>query len=160
MVQVQRDSILGYVLEGRIDPEKRMRLTSSSIGRSNQTFASPRSSQWWAFPVIVAGFLAIFALDRTTGTAPVQHLYYLPIMLAAYHFSKRGGLTAALAAVALYHVANRSLLTQHYHESDIIQVALFLVAGVVTAKLVDDAQRLRLLAMTDDLTGLHNLRSF
>ena len=32
--------------------------------------------------------------------------------------------------------------------------------GLVTAKLTDDANRLRLLSVTDDLTGLHNLRSF
>jgi len=104
--------------------------------------------------------LAIFVFDRTTGTAPVQHLYYLPIILAAYHFGKRGGLTVALAAVVLYHFANRSQPTHPYQESDIIQIALFLAVGAVTAKLVHDAGRLRTLAMTDDLTGLHNLRSF
>jgi diguanylate cyclase (GGDEF)-like protein len=138
----------------------RMRLTSSSIEDSNQTLGGPRSSRLWAFPVVVIGCLAIFALDRTTGTAPVQHLYYLPIILAAYYFGKRGGLTAALAAVALYHFANGSQPTHRYQESDIIQIALFLLVGVVTAKLVNDARRLRVLSMTDDLTGLHNLRSF
>jgi diguanylate cyclase (GGDEF)-like protein len=137
-----------------------MRLASSSIEDSSQTLGSPRSSRLWAFPVIVIGCLAIFALDRTTGTAPVQHLYYLPIILAAYHFGQRGGLTAALAAVALYHFANGSQPTHRHQESDIIQIALFLVVGVVTAKLVNDARRLRVLSMTDDLTGLHNLRSF
>jgi K+-sensing histidine kinase KdpD len=137
-----------------------MRLTSSSIGGSSQPPASPGSSRLWAFPVLVVGYLAIFALDCTTGTAPVQHLYYLPIILAAYHFGKRGGLTAALAGAVLYHFANRSLLAHQYQESDIVQIALFLVVGVVTAKLVNDAQKLRVLSMTDDLTGLHNLRSF
>jgi diguanylate cyclase (GGDEF)-like protein len=137
-----------------------MQLTSISIGDSSQTPANPRSSRLWAFPLIVVGCLAIFALDRITGTAPVQHLYYLPIILAAYHFGKRGGLAAALAAVVLYHFANRALYAHQYQESDIIQIALFLVVGFVTAKLVNDAQKLRLLSMTDDLTGLHNLRSF
>jgi PleD family two-component response regulator len=37
---------------------------------------------------------------------------------------------------------------------------LFLAVGVMTAKLTIDANRLRQLALTDDLTGLHNLRSF
>jgi predicted signal transduction protein with EAL and GGDEF domain len=45
-------------------------------------------------------------------------------------------------------------------ESDLVQIALFLAVGVVTAKLTRDTNRLRRLAMTDDLTGLHNLRSF
>jgi diguanylate cyclase (GGDEF)-like protein len=36
---------------------------------------------------------------------------------------------------------------------------LFIAVSVVTSKLTD-AHRLRKLAMTDDLTGLHNLRSF
>ena len=67
---------------------------------------------------------------------------------------------AALAAVVLYHFANRSQFTRPYQESDIIQIALFLAVGVVTAKLVNDARRLHVLSMTDDLTGLHNLRSF
>lgn len=137
-----------------------MRLTSSSAGVPNQTPDSPRPSRLWALPVIVVGSLAIFALDRATGTAPVQHLYYVPIILAAYHFGTRGGLMAALAAIVLYHLANRSQLPQPYQESDIIQITLFLAVGVVTAKLVNDARRLHVLSMTDDLTGLHNLRSF
>jgi diguanylate cyclase (GGDEF)-like protein len=41
-----------------------------------------------------------------------------------------------------------------------VQIALFIAVGVITAKLNGNARRLRTLAMTDDLTGLHNLRSF
>jgi diguanylate cyclase (GGDEF)-like protein len=51
-------------------------------------------------------------------------------------------------------------LTLRYGESDLIQIALFLAVGVVTAKLTLKANHLCRLAMTDDLTGLHNLRSF
>lgn len=47
-----------------------------------------------------------------------------------------------------------------YGERDLIQIALFLTVGMVTAKLVHDGDLLRQLALTDDLTGLHNLRSF
>ena len=39
-------------------------------------------------------------------------------------------------------------------------MALFIAVGLVTARLAQNAQRLRALATTDDLTGLHNLRSF
>jgi diguanylate cyclase (GGDEF)-like protein len=39
-------------------------------------------------------------------------------------------------------------------------MALFIAVALVTSRLADDARRLRQLAATDDLTGLHNLRSF
>jgi diguanylate cyclase (GGDEF)-like protein len=137
-----------------------MRLTSNNgcgVGQvTRNTPASPR----WALPAIAASCLLVFALDRAIDAAPVQHLYYLPIILAARYYGNRGGIAAALTAIVLYHLANHSLLNHRYQESDIIQIALFLAVGFVTAKLVDDAERLRVLAMTDDLTGLHNLRSF
>jgi diguanylate cyclase (GGDEF)-like protein len=90
----------------------------------------------------------------------VQHVYYLPIIFAGLRFKMRGGLVSALAAILLYHVANPHLLTLRYGERDLVQIALFLAVGTITAKLTADADRLRRLAMTDDLTGLHNLRSF
>jgi diguanylate cyclase (GGDEF)-like protein len=110
--------------------------------------------------VIAVALGAIFLLDRTTGDAPVQHLYYLPIALAAFTCGRRGGVAVALAAIALYHFANGFLYDPHRSEADIIQVALFIAVGLVVARLRDDAERLRHLASTDDLTGLHNLRSF
>jgi diguanylate cyclase (GGDEF)-like protein len=90
----------------------------------------------------------------------VQHLYYVPILLAGFRFRMRGGVLAALASILLYHLANPHLLTFRYGEQDLVQIALFVTVGVVTAKLALDADRLRQLASTDDLTGLHNLRSF
>jgi diguanylate cyclase (GGDEF)-like protein len=60
----------------------------------------------------------------------------------------------------LYHLANPHLFTFRYEHADFVQIALFIAVSVVTSKLTHDAQRLRRLAMTDDLTGLHNLRSF
>jgi len=66
---------------------------------------------------------------------------------------------ASLAAIVLYHVANNDDFTG-YTETDVLQTVLFVVVGIVTAKLSEDARRLRHLAATDDLTGLHNLRSF
>jgi integral membrane sensor domain MASE1 len=79
--------------------------------------------------IVVAGIALVFELDRRTGSAPIQHLYYLPILFAAVRFRMRGGLTAAVAAIVLYHVANPHLLTFRYEESDIVQVALFLLVG-------------------------------
>jgi predicted signal transduction protein with EAL and GGDEF domain len=110
--------------------------------------------------VVTATMLAVFALDRITGAAPVQHLYYLPVILAGFRFQLRGALVAGLSAIVLYHLANPHLLTVRYGESDLLQIVLFLAVGVISARMSRDASRLRALAATDDLTGLHNLRSF
>ena len=114
----------------------------------------------WPLALIVGSLAVIFELDRATGSAPVQHLYYFPIVVAGATFGLRGGLLAALAAVLLYHSTNPQLLTFHYEQWDLLQIAVFAGVGLITAKVTGDARRLHLLAMTDDLTGLHNLRSF
>jgi diguanylate cyclase (GGDEF)-like protein len=114
----------------------------------------------WALLASIGALLLIFTLDRVTGSVPVQHLYYLPIIFAGIRSGKRGGAAAAVAAIVLYHLANPHLLTYQYGESDAVVIALFVAAGITAAKLAGDAKQLRDLAMTDDLTGLHNLRSF
>ena len=114
----------------------------------------------WAVVVIVAGLLGVFLIDRASGVVPFQHLYYLPVVFAALQFGRRGAWAASIAAVALYHLANPALLAFAHEERDVVQVALFVVVGVVTARLREDAIRLEALAGTDDLTGLHNLRAF
>ncbi len=137
-----------------------MRLTEGSGADARRIAAA------WPLPplasgaVIVAALLLVFTLDRLTFSAPVQHLYYVPIILAGVSFRMRGSLIAAAAAIALYHFANPQLLTFQYGESDFVQVSLFIGVGIITAKLTSDAHRMRVLATTDDLTGLHNLRSF
>lgn len=110
--------------------------------------------------VVIAALLLVFLADRATASTPVQHLYYLPLIFAAISFGMRGGIVAAIAAIVLYHVANPHLVTFRYEESDFVQITLFIAVSVITAKLTRDARRLHALAMTDDLTGLHNLRSF
>jgi diguanylate cyclase (GGDEF)-like protein len=117
-------------------------------------------SRRWALVLIGLGLLGVFLLDRATGSVPFQHLYYLLIIFAALQFGRRGGLVSSLVAVALYHLANPVLLRFRHGESDIVQIALFVVVGLVTARLHGDARRLEALAGTDDLTGLHNLRAF
>ena len=119
-----------------------------------------QTSPTWMAALVLGALAFVFSLDRATDATPVQHLYYLPIVLAARRFGTIGAISAALSAIVLYHVANPHLLTFRYEESDLVQIALFLVVGVITARLTLDANRLRQLAMTDDLTGLHNLRSF
>jgi diguanylate cyclase (GGDEF)-like protein len=110
--------------------------------------------------MVISGLLLVFELDRVTASAPVQHLYYLPIILASLRIGRVAGLITAVAAVVLYHIANPTIVASGYKESDLVQIALFMAVGIVTAKLADDARRLHHLATTDDLTGLHNLRSF
>jgi len=114
----------------------------------------------WTAAAVSGGLLLVFAVDRATDSAPVQHLYYLPIILAGLRFGMRGGVFSAVSAIVLYHAANPHLLTFQYGEFDLVQIVLFLAVGVIAARLALDAKRLHRLAMTDDLTGLHNLRSF
>ena len=123
------------------------------------------STKFWQSSIaisaaIVLALTVIFTLDRAIANAPVQHLYYLPIILAAFRFGRRGGVAVSIVAIVLYHLANKPFVGYRYGELDIIQIALFIGVGVITAKLKDDATRLHILATTDDLTGLHNLRSF
>jgi diguanylate cyclase (GGDEF)-like protein len=114
-----------------------------------------------AVSALVVVLLVLVAwLDRVTGSAPAQHLYYVPIVLAGIRFRRSGAIAASLSAILLYHVANPVLLHLKYEEADFVQITLFIAVGLVTAKLTEDARRLHRLAMTDDLTGLHNLRSF
>jgi diguanylate cyclase (GGDEF)-like protein len=113
----------------------------------------------WAVIAIAAALFLIYILDRGTDAAPVQHLYYLPIVVAAIRFGGRGGLATAIASIVLYHVANPHSLTVH-DEPDVFQMIVFVAVGLVAARLAGDSRRLHRLAMTDDLTGLHNLRSF
>jgi predicted signal transduction protein with EAL and GGDEF domain len=110
--------------------------------------------------LVIGGLLLVFDLDRRTGSVPVQHLYYLPIMLAGVGFGMLSGRITAVSAIVLYHVANPHLLTLRYGESDVVQIALFLAVALTTARLRLDAIGLHRLTSTDDLTGLHNLRSF
>jgi diguanylate cyclase (GGDEF)-like protein len=133
-----------------------MRVTSRDI---RHRAISPAHSR--RYLILIAGALLLIAfIDHASGNLPFQHLYYLPIILAATRFGRRGGLIAGLASVALYHLANLRLMHFSHSEGDIVQMVLFFSVGVIAAKLTDDANRMRLPAVTDDLTGLHNLRSF
>jgi diguanylate cyclase (GGDEF)-like protein len=136
-----------------------MRLTH---GRTSTRLVTepPRLSHTSALILIVVALIAIFALDATTYEAPVQHLYYLPIVFAGVTFRWRAGVACAVIAIVLYHVANPHPFTWRAEQPDLLQVSVFIAAGVLSARLAEDARRLRRMALTDDLTGLHNLRSF
>ncbi len=74
---------------------------------------------------------------QRTGSAPFQHLYYIPIVFAAITVPPYGGAVAAVVAVMLYHAGNPRLLTFMYAEADVVQIALFL--AIVTARLAHAA---------------------
>jgi len=138
-----------------------MRLTTRVRHEPGPSFAARSAlTAAWTSAAIVVVLLLIFRLDGATGSAPVQHLYYIPIILAALRFGYAGGVAVPVAAIVLYHLANPQLVSFRYEHWDLVQMALFAAVGVMTAKLTGDARRLHALAMTDDLTGLHNLRSF
>jgi diguanylate cyclase (GGDEF)-like protein len=135
-----------------------MRLTRARI--EPHIHPHHRSTPLLVWVSVLVSLAVIFWLDGATASAPLQHLYYVPIIIASLRIGRRAGLATSVAAVALYHMANPVLHSFTYTEADIVQVAIFIAVGVVTARLADDTRRLRKLAATDDLTGLHNLRSF
>src|SRR5438105_5052607 len=103
-----------------------MRLTLSGDpgARTKRPMSSLPASVGAAMIVLL--LLVIAWLDYATGTAPIQHLYYLPIILAAFIFDYWGGLACALAAIVFYHLANQHLRALNYGQSDYLQVVLFL----------------------------------
>ena len=110
--------------------------------------------------VVIGSLAVVCALDSATGSAPVQHLYYVPIIIAGLWFMRWGSLIAAGASIVLYHVANPHLLAFRYNELDLVQIALFIAVGLVTSRLVLDARRPAGARHDRRPDGLHNLRSF
>jgi len=136
-----------------------MRLTTTP-GSARSPIVADQVSAKAASAALAVALLLIFLLDRTTASAPVQHLYYLPIVFGAIRFGNRGAMVLAVCAIVLYHAANPHLFSFRYEEEDLIPIILFIAVGAVAARLASNSRRLHKLAMTDDLTGLHNLRSF
>jgi diguanylate cyclase (GGDEF)-like protein len=136
-----------------------MRLTGARSAAGSSIIGNESGSRGGTLAAVAALLILVFVLDRVSGLAPVQHLYYVPIILASVRFGYPGSATAAIAVV-LYHIANPRVVTFQYTEGDVLQIALFAGIGITAAKLATDRRRLHQLAITDDLTGLHNLRSF
>jgi diguanylate cyclase (GGDEF)-like protein len=121
----------------------------------------PPLSTMWTLIVLVAVFAWLFVLDARTDATAVTHLYYLPIIFAAVRFGGRGAIVSAVTATLCYHLANHAGLWDfHYRESEMLRIAVFIAVGVIADRQATYTRRLHQLAMTDDLTGLHNLRAF
>jgi signal transduction histidine kinase len=105
--------------------------------------------------VILTAMLAAVSLSHYyTGFRIEQihdvytRLYYIPIILGAFWFGKRGGAATAAAAAALFlpHVFFQwSVHAAHGHFSQYIEMGMFIVIGIVTGALADmeNAQRRR-----------------
>jgi diguanylate cyclase (GGDEF)-like protein len=130
------------------------------LGRNRNDDGVSKWSRAMRVAAIVVALALIFEVDTSTGAAPFQHLYYLPIVAAGLGLPAAAGPLVGLAAVVLYHLANPALLASRYRESDVVQIALFIAIGLVTATLAEDRRQLRRLSETDDLTGLSTLRGF
>lgn len=140
--------------------EKQMRLARSRLSGSAVLSRLTAISWRWSIILCAVALGLIFLLDRATHEAPVEHLYYVPLLFAALRFGTIGGAITAVGAVGLYHVANVRFHARGYDRADLLQIAIFAGVPLLSAKLADDARRLRQLASTDDLTGLSNLRGF
>lgn len=113
------------------------------------------------YAVAACGLLSAIALVdwKLAPDASLAHLYYLPILLAAVKVGRRLSLGVALASMLVYHLLDPDLIAFHYGEADVLQLVLFLVIALVSSRLAEQEREMRRLAGTDDLTGLHNLRS-
>src|SRR5262245_21189274 len=125
-----------------------MRLTNDTAPPSEA--ASHRRIGRASVASLTVGAIAlVFWLDHSTNLPGIQHLYYFPIVFSAITLGMPGGIGAATLAIVLYHLANPHVDTWQYEEADLLQIAVFLAVGVVSARLADDTRRLRRLAMTD-----------
>ena len=65
----------------------------------------PHALSRWSRPsiasTVIAAMVAIFALDRRFEAAPLQHLYYVPIIVSAVWLGSSASLGVALMAVVL-----------------------------------------------------------
>jgi diguanylate cyclase (GGDEF)-like protein len=135
-----------------------MKSQSRSVDSGSAAGYHPRPS--FAIAGLAACIAVVFALDSMTALPHVHHLYYFPIIFAAIWFGIAGGIVTSTFVILLYHLANPLTVGWRFEESDLVQIGVFVAVGMVAARLASDARRLHRLAMTDDLTGLHNLRSF
>ena len=80
-------------------------MTSRLSGSQPDLTSGRRPSPGWIAAGVVIALVLMFRLDVSTGAAPFQHLYYVPIVIAELSPFRYAGSIVALAAVVLYHVA-------------------------------------------------------
>lgn len=71
--------------------EKQMRLVRSRLSGS-AVLSSVTAISWrWSGIICAAAQALVFLFDRATREAPVEHLYYIPLLFAALRFGRIGG---------------------------------------------------------------------
>jgi putative nucleotidyltransferase with HDIG domain len=125
-------------------------MTSQAITRVQRTeLAGETPSLPWfrlagATAIIVGGLLALVLVRLTGGSPnPLNHLGYLPIVLAAFLFGWRGGLAAAgYVALLLGPLPTVAGLAGGLEQPDAwaIRAATFVVVGGLTGYLFDHAR--------------------
>lgn len=86
------------------------------------------------------------------GDVPLANLHFIPIVLAALYFGYAGAVGAALSSIAVFHLTHFYLPGNAVYlpEADLVRLALFVLIGLITARLADDRQRLRECARAAD----------
>ena len=100
----------------------------------------------WRQAAVVAASILLVSLGHYLTPRSVailhslfQHLYYVPIVLAALHFGWLGGLAAATVSAVLYlpHIFMWWRVNPEYAMSQGTEIGAFLLAGVLTGLLAD-----------------------
>src|SRR4030095_636548 len=120
-----------------------MQLTHELSTAGIRVIHRPRMTKALAFAVVIGSLLVIFERDRRPVAAPFQHLYYLPIILASLRMGSMAGLGTSVASVVMYHLANPTLMSSRYKDTQIMQIALSVVVALVTTRMANDARPLR-----------------
>lgn len=114
--------------------------------------------------VVIPALLLLSFADYLTGTeVRIYPLYFLPLGLAATRMSLPGAIGCSLLATAMWAISNR-LAGMSYSEPSIwlinvaSQLLAFSILVLLTHRLRKKNDREHLLARTDALTGLANLR--
>lgn len=123
-------------------------------------------ANWQMAILVLAGILLVGYVDYLTGTEiRIFPLYFLPLVLGAWHFGRSGGIVFSLIAavvwaVSLYEAGRNYSADYIWGVNLVTQGSAFLVVTLLVAWLRDGLEREKALSRTDSLTGLANSRSF
>jgi diguanylate cyclase (GGDEF)-like protein len=112
--------------------------------------------------VVLMGYI-----DYRTGDELSLSLFYvLPVIAAVWFSGAATGVVVALLSIAAMFVADhysaeeKEIITRIYIWNTVAVAGYYLLVIVLLEKLKKSIRRERTLAVTDSLTGMHNVRSF
>ena len=115
---------------------------------------------------VVIGILIVGFFDYVTGLeVRIFPLYFIPLVLSAWHLGQLNTIIFSLLAVitwelAMYLGGRQYSGTYVWVVNFFTQGSAFLIVGLLVARLRDSLDREKALSRTDSLTGLSNSRSF